>query len=67
MLRPHPLQAPWATDLDTFVSGLRDLYIRASVLRVTSIQDAGQRYRGKLGNSPCRTSTDWAYGVTGCT
>ena len=36
MLRPHPSQASWATDLDAYASGCRDLYIRASVLRVTS-------------------------------
>ena len=29
-------------------------------------QDAGQRYRGKSGNSPGRTLTDWACDVTGC-
>ncbi len=36
MLRPHPSQAPWATDLDALAPGRRDLYTRASVSRVTS-------------------------------
>jgi hypothetical protein len=31
------------------------------------LQGAGQRYRGKLGNSPGRTPTGWAYRVAGCT
>src|SRR5207245_2850068 len=29
--------------------------------------DAGQHYRGKLGDSAGRTLTDWVYEFTGCT
>jgi len=36
MLRPHPSQAPLATDHDALTSGRRDMYIRASALGVTS-------------------------------
>ena len=65
MLRPHPSLASWATD-PASPPGLRGLYVRASVCRVTS-SDAGQHYRGKLGDSAGRTLTDWVYGFTGCT
>ena len=65
MLRPHPSQASWATDLgfrrasETCTSGQR--------LASHLLQDAGQRYRDKLGDSPGRTHTDRMHGVTGCT
>ena len=36
MLRPHPSQAPLATDHDALTSSRRDMYIRASALGVTS-------------------------------
>jgi hypothetical protein len=66
MLRPHPLQAPWATDLGVSAGPpgpVRPGFRLASHL----LRSAGQHYRGKLGDSAGRTSTGSVHGVTGCT